>query len=236
MWSMAQPQSGLATSSRCCSGCIRFQSPAAVRHSRRKEQFQLQLRTQQQQFSWAVSFGSVVSSTGYATLFLRSLGMGLWSHRLSFALSLLTLCLSRCPLVSLNWRVPSTSTTWHGCRVVSLVIPCARSQTHRGYPCILTTRSRTSSQVLLVPHWGYPAPSRGSRPFLACSLLGFLVVKVLLRASHLVFIWSLVLVMCLHTARLQAVQEPMVARTLMKRGVICWSFSAQEYPWIKIFQ
>ena len=36
-------------------------------------------------------------------------GMGPWSHRLSSALSLLTLCLSCCPLVFLLWRVPSTS-------------------------------------------------------------------------------------------------------------------------------
>ena len=157
--------------------------------------------------------------------YLQPFGMGLWSHRLSFAL---TLCLSRGPLVSLHWRVPSTSTTWHGCRVVSLVIPCARSQTHRGYPCTLTTQSRTRSRILFVPHWGYRAPSRGSRPVLASSLLGFLVV--LLRASHLEFIRSLVLVMGLHTTRLQAVVEVRCTLSLSLSHSLSLSLTLSHFP------
>ena len=197
---------------RPCSLKIQSWLPAAVRFrtSRRQKPCPMQLRTQHQHSLWAVFFGSAASAIGYVTLFLRPLGMGLWSHRLLRTLCLLTLVHFHRPFVSLLWRVPSTSTTSHGCRVVSLVIPCERSQTLHRYPSTWTTWSRQSSRVLLVPLWEYPAVSRGSRRVLSCSLLCCLLFNLLMRASHLVLILSLVLVVELHSARLHDVREPMV--------------------------
>ena len=75
---------------------ILFQSPAAVRfrNRRRKKQIQPHIRTQQQQFFWAVSFGSIGSSTWFPTFFTLPLRMeGITpqsaarprsSHRVSF--------------------------------------------------------------------------------------------------------------------------------------------------------
>ena len=87
--------------------------------------------TQQQQFSWAVNFGSGVSVIGYVTLFLRPLGMGPWSHGLSCAGSLLILCPVRRPLVSFPLRALRTTITWHGC-------------TTRSWPCF---------RIVLPPRW-----------------------------------------------------------------------------------
>ena len=52
---------------------VRFHSLAAVRHSRRKEQCQPQLRTQRQQFSWAVNFGSARTSSQVLLVPLRGI-------------------------------------------------------------------------------------------------------------------------------------------------------------------
>ena len=191
-----------------CSLKIQSWLLAAVRFrtSRRQKPCQMQLRTQHQHFLWAVFFGSAASAIGYGTLFLRPLGMGLWSHRLLRTLRLLTLVHSHRPLVSLLWRVPSTSATLHGCRV-SLVIPCARSQTLHRYPSTWTTRFRQSSRVLLVPLWSILLYLEVRDEF---SLAVFFVVwwsfsscGRLTWSSYCRWSWF-------HSARLHDVREPMV--------------------------
>ena len=71
------------------------------------------------------------SFIGFVTLYLRPLGMGLWSHGLSCTRSRLILCPVRRPLVLFPLRALGTTITWHGC----------------------TTRSRPCSRIILPPRW-----------------------------------------------------------------------------------
>ena len=178
MSSTAQPQSGLAMSTRCWSGCMKpseelhvfassprritedpggssptfptswldcrrvgrlcssltqswcaqvlFQSPAAVRfrNRRRKKQSQPHIRTEQQQFFWAVSFGSIGSSTWFPTFFTLPLRMEVSHHSLPHDLGFRIRCLFRRLLLSHRDQVLAVIFMWPGCRGGSHAMLC----------------------------------------------------------------------------------------------------------------